>query len=171
MQNIKSTLETEAIFSDDKQHRYLLKKIWDKTNQTVTVITMYPHYDGVKSIDLTTQIIINKVTEKEEFGAINFVNLYSNIDTPINLRHLKKNSYDKHTDIHIMKAVKEADSVLLAWGSYGKKPLVENRVNDVLDMLKPHSKKINILTNPQTNEIMHPLNPYARKAWTIKPLG
>nr|AOQ25914.1 hypothetical protein [Mammaliicoccus sciuri] len=170
MQNIKSTLETEAIFSDDKQHRYLLKKIWDKTKQTVTVITMYPHYDGVKSIDLTTQIIINKVTEKEEFGAVNFVNLYSNIDTPINLRDLKKNSHDKHTDIHIMKAVKEADSVLLAWGSYGKKPLVENRVNDVLDILKPHSKEINILTNPQTNEIMHPLNPYARKAWTIKPL-
>ena len=70
-----------------------------------------------------------------------------------------------------MKAVKEADSVLLALGSYGKKPLVENRVNEVLDMLKPHSKKINILTNPQTNEIMHPLNPYARKDWTIKPLG
>lgn len=43
-------------------------------------------------------------------------------------------------------------------------------VNEVLDMLKPHSKKISILTNPQTNEIMHPLNPYARKAWTIKPL-
>lgn len=51
---------------------------------------MYPHYDGVKSIDLTTQIIINKVTEKEEYGAVNFVNLYSNIDIPINLRHLKK---------------------------------------------------------------------------------
>ena len=26
METIKSTLETEAIFSDDQQHRYLLKK-------------------------------------------------------------------------------------------------------------------------------------------------
>lgn len=26
MQNIQCTLETEAIFSDDNQHRYLLKK-------------------------------------------------------------------------------------------------------------------------------------------------
>lgn len=112
---------------------------------------------------------MNKISEMDEYGAIYFVNLYSHITTPINLKHIE-NSHDKHTDIHIMKAVKEADSVLLAWGSYGKKPLVENRVNDVLDMLKPHKKKINILTNPQTNEIMHPLNPYARKAWTIKPL-
>ncbi len=170
MQNIKSTLETEAIFSDDKQHRYLLKKTWDKTRQTVTVITMYPHYDGVKSIDLTTQIIINKVTEKEEYGAVNFVNLYSNIDTPINLRHLKKNSYDKHTDIHLMKAVKEADIVILAWGAYGKKPKVEGRVKEVLDMLETSNKKVSILTNPQTNEMMHPLNPFARKEWTIKSL-
>ena len=65
MQIIKSTLETEAIFSDDKQHRYLLKKAWDKEKKIVTVITMYPHYDGVLNIDLTTQLIINKVTEKE----------------------------------------------------------------------------------------------------------
>lgn len=34
MKTIKNTLETEAIFSDDQQHRYLLKKTWDseKTN-------------------------------------------------------------------------------------------------------------------------------------------
>ena len=170
MQNIKSTLETEAIFSDDKQHRYLLKKTWDDKKQSIVIITMYPNMTGMLQIDLTTQLIMNKISEMDEYGVIYFVNLYSNITTPINLKHIE-NSHDKHTDIHIMKAVKEADSVLLAWGSYGKKPLVENRVNEVLDMLKPHKKKISILTNPQTNEIMHPLNPYARKDWTIKPLG
>lgn len=46
--------------------------------------------------------------------------------------------------------------------------MVQVRVNGVLEILKPHQKKISILTNPQTNEIMHPLNPMARKAWTIK---
>lgn len=170
MQNIKSTLETEAIFSEDANHRYLLKKTWDNDKKVLTIVTMYPHFSGVLNLDLTTQLVINKISEKEEYGAIYFINLYSNIETPINLKHLE-NSHDKHTDIHIMKAVKEADSVLLAWGSYGKKPLVQNRVDDVLNMLKPHKKKISILTNPQTNEIMHPLNPYARKDWTIKLLG
>lgn len=169
MQNIKSTLETEAIFSDDKQHRYLLKKTWDDKKQSIVIITMYPNMKGMLQIDLTTQLIMNKISEMDEYGAIYFVNLYSNITTPINLKHLE-NSYDKHTDIHIMKAVKEADIVILAWGAYGKKPKVEGRVKEVLDMLETSNKKVSILTNPQTNEMMHPLNPFARKAWTIKSL-
>ncbi|WP_445194666.1 DUF1643 domain-containing protein [Staphylococcus xylosus] len=167
METIKCTLETEAVFSNDRMHRYLLKKVWNKEKEILTIITMYPHYEGVIIVDLTTQLIINKVAEKEEYGGLNIVNLYSNIETPINLKHIE-NSHDKHTDIHIMKAVKESDKVLLAWGSYAKKPLVTTRVNEVLDMLKPHKNKISTLTNPQTNEIMHPLNPYARKIWTIK---
>ena len=167
MQNIQCILETEAIFSDDNQHRYLLKKTWDKDKKIISVITCYPNLEGTKKLDLTTQLIMNKVVEMDEFGSIHFVNLYSNITTPINIKHLE-NSHDKHTDIQIMKAVKESDKVLLAWGSFAKKPLVRTRVNEVLDMLKPHKNKISTLTNPQTNEIMHPLNPYARKTWTIK---
>ncbi|MDW4097350.1 DUF1643 domain-containing protein [Staphylococcus saprophyticus] len=167
MKSIKSVLETEAIFSEDKMHRYLLKKTWDIEKQTITIITMYPHYDGILNIDLTTQLIMNKVTEMEAFGSINFVNLYSNITTPINLKHLE-NAYDKHTDIQIMKVVKESDEVILAWGAYAKKPVVEARVNEVLEMLKPHKKKVKRLINPATNEIMHPLNPKARQKWTLK---
>ncbi|CAC6975676.1 DUF1643 domain-containing protein [Staphylococcus aureus] len=168
MQNIQCTLETEAIFSDDKQHRYLLKKTWDSEKQTLTIITMYPHYDGIINIDLTTQLIMNKVSEMDAFGSIYFVNLYSNITTPINLKHLEENAYDNHTNIQIMKAVKESDEVILAWGAYAKKPVVEARVNEVLEMLKPHKKKVKKLTNPVTNEIMHPLNPKARQKWTLK---
>ena len=63
MQNIQSILETGAIISDDKQHRYLLKKTWDKEKKVLTIITMYPHYDGVLNIDLTTQLIMNKISE------------------------------------------------------------------------------------------------------------
>ncbi|HHD1236614.1 TPA: DUF1643 domain-containing protein [Staphylococcus aureus] len=167
METIKSTLQTEAIFSDDQQHRYLLKKTWDSEKQTITIITMYPNYTGLLRIDLTTQLIMNKVSEMDAFGSINFVNLYSNITTPINLKHLE-NAYDKHTDIQIMKAVKESDEVILAWGAYAKKHVVEARVNEVLEMLKPHKKKVKQLMNPTTNEIMHPLNPKAGQKWTLK---
>lgn len=167
MQNIQSILETEAIFSDDKQHRYLLKKTWDKEKKVLTIITMYPHYDGLLNTDLTTQLIINRVSEMNEIGTLNLINLYSNITTPINLKHLE-NSHDKHTDIQIMKAVKEADEVILAWGAYAKKASVEPRVNEVLEMLKPHKKKVKKLINPQTNEIIHPLNPKARSKWIFK---
>ena len=53
MNTIKSTIHTEAIFSDDEQHRYLLKKTWDEKKPACTVITMYPHLDGVLSLDLS----------------------------------------------------------------------------------------------------------------------
>src|SRR5699024_1154477 len=166
MQNIQCTLETEAIFSDDNQHRYLLKKTWDNDKKIISVITCYTNFEGTKKLDLTTQLIMNKVVEMDEFGSINFVNLYSNITTPINIKHLE-NSHDKHTDIQIMKAVKESDEVILAWGAYAKKPAVESRVNEVLEMLKPHEKKVKKLINPQTNEIIHPLNFIARSIWTL----
>lgn len=81
---------------------------------------MYRYYDGILNIDLTTQLIINKVSEMDAFASINFVILYSNITTPINLKHLE-NTYDMHTDIQIMKEVKELYEVILAWGVYTKK--------------------------------------------------
>lgn len=167
MQNIQCILETEAIFSDDNQHRYLLKKTWDKDKKIISVITCYPNFEGIKKLDLTTQLILNKVSEMKDFGSINFVNLYSNMITTTNIKHIE-NSHDNHTDIQIMKAVKESDEIILAWGAYAKKPVVESRVNEVLEMLKPHKKKVKRLINPATNEIMHPLNPKARQKWTLK---
>ncbi|MCG7337672.1 DUF1643 domain-containing protein [Staphylococcus sp. ACRSN] len=167
MQNIQCILETEAIFSDDNQHRYLLKKTWDKDKKIISVITCYPNLEGTQKLDLTTQLILNKVSEMKDFGSINFVNLYSNMITTTNIKHIE-NSHDKHTDIQIMKAVKEADEVILAWGAYAKKSVVESRVNEILEMLKPHKKKVKRLINPATNEIMHPLNPKARQKWTLK---
>ncbi|MBC2920300.1 DUF1643 domain-containing protein [Staphylococcus saprophyticus] len=167
MQNIQCILETEAIFSDNNQHRYLLKKTWDKDKKIISVITCYPNLEGTQKLDLTTQLILNKVSEMKDFGSINFVNLYSNMITTTNIKHIE-NSHDKHTDIQIMKSVKESDEVILAWGSYAKKPVVEARVNEILEMLKPHKKKVKQLINPETNKIMHPLNPKARSKWIFK---
>ena len=86
MNTIKSTIHTEAIFSDDEQHRYLLKKTWDEKKPVCTVITMYPHLDGVLSLDLTTVLILNQLANSEQYGAVYLVNLFSNIKTPENLK-------------------------------------------------------------------------------------
>ncbi len=103
----------------------------------------------------------------ERYGAVYLVNLFSNIRTPENLKHIK-NPYDEHTDIHLMKAISESDTVILAYGAYAKRPVVIDRVEQVMEMLKPHKKKVKKLINPVTNEIMHPLNPKARQKWILK---
>ncbi|MGX0019764.1 DUF1643 domain-containing protein [Staphylococcus hominis] len=164
MNTIKSTIYTEAIFSDDEQHRYLLKKTWDKKKPACTVITMYPHLDGVLSLDLTTVLILNQLANSERYGAVYLVNLFSNIKSPENLKHIKE-PYDEHTDIHLMKA---SDTVILVYSAYAKRPVVIERVEQVMEILKSHKKKIKKLVNPATNEIMHPLNPKARQKWTLK---
>ena len=136
MNTIKSTIHTEAIFSDDEQHRYLLKT-WDEKKPACTVITMYPHLDGVLS---PTVLILNQLANSEQYGAVYLVNLFSNIKTPENLKHIKE-PYDKHSDIHLMKAISESDAVILAYGAYEASRCCE-RVEQVMEMLKPHKKKV-----------------------------
>ena len=79
MNTIKNTIYTEAIFSKDEKHRYLLKETWDEKKPACTVITMYPHLDGVLSLDLTTVLILNQLANSERYGAVYLVNLFSNI--------------------------------------------------------------------------------------------
>ena len=116
---------------------------------------MYPHLDGVLSLDLTTVFILNQLANSEKYGAVYLVNLFSNIRTPENLKHIKN-------------PISEGDTVILAYGAYAKRPVVVERVEQVMEMLKPHKKKVKRLINPTTNDIMHPLNPKARQKWTLK---
>ena len=67
MNTIKSTIHTEAIFSDDEQHRYLLKETWNNKKPACTVITMYSHLAGVLSLDLTTVLILNQLANSEQY--------------------------------------------------------------------------------------------------------
>lgn len=166
MENITSTMVTTAIFNDNKTHRYLLTKTWNDSKKIATVITMYPNYDGVVNIDLTTQLIINQLS-RMDYGTVHFVNLYSNMTTPKNIKHSKE-AFDKHSDIHIMKAAANSDIIILAWGAYAKQLHVQNRVTQINEMLKEHKKKIKKLVSLETNEIIHPLNPKARQKWTLK---
>ena len=140
MNTIKNTIYTEAIFSKDEKHRYLLKKTWDEKKPACTVITMYPHLDGVLSLDLTTVLILNQLANSERYGAVYLVNLFSNIKSPENLKHINE-PYDEHTDIHLMKAISESETVILAYGAYAKRPVVVERVAQVMEMLKPHKRK------------------------------
>ncbi|MCG2326897.1 DUF1643 domain-containing protein [Staphylococcus epidermidis] len=128
---------------------------------------MYPQLDGVLSLDLTTVLILDQLANSEQYGDVYPVNLFSNIKTPENLKHIKE-PYNKHTDIHLMKAISESETVILAYGAYTKRPVVVERVKQVMEMLKPHKKKVKKLINPVTDEVMHPLNPKARQKWTLK---
>lgn len=50
----KSTLRTEVHFSEDRKHRYLLRKEWDKTKNKAMIIMINPSSADGLVIDHTT---------------------------------------------------------------------------------------------------------------------
>lgn len=73
----KSVVKTEAIFSADKQYRYLLRKKWDKNKKKVMVIMINPSTAAEIFIDHTTMYVINNLF-KLDVGAVDIVNLFPN---------------------------------------------------------------------------------------------
>ena len=122
---------------------------------------MYPHLDGVLSLDLTTVLILNQLANSERYGAVYLVNLFSNIKSPENLKHINE-PYDEHTDIHLMKAISESDTVISCLWCLCEAPCC-SRTCSASDGNVKTSKESQKLINPATNEIMHPLNPKARQ--------
>jgi len=72
----KSMIKTEAIFSENKTHRYLLRKEWNKTKKKVMVIMINPSSADKVRIDHTTMYVINNLS-KMDFGLVDIVNIFS----------------------------------------------------------------------------------------------
>ncbi len=81
----KSILKTEAYFSDDYKHRYLLCKKWDKNSKKAMIIMIQPGMADAMLLDATTVFIINNM-HKLKFGSIEIVNLFSKVDTKLRLQ-------------------------------------------------------------------------------------
>lgn len=78
-------IKSKAIFSDDKEHRLLLRKEWDSEKQTAMVIMINPNTADTVNFDMTTMLVINNL-HKLGFGSVNIVNLYSRIMEKLDLR-------------------------------------------------------------------------------------
>ncbi|MGX0250521.1 hypothetical protein ACUXG5_000131 [Staphylococcus hominis] len=52
-----------------------------------------------------------------------------------------------------MKAICESETVILTYGTYVKRQVVVERVEQVMEMLKFHKKKVKKLINSATNKI------------------
>ncbi len=55
----KSTLRTEAYFSEDGKHRYLLRKEWEKGKKKAMVIMINPSAADNIVMDHTTMFVVN----------------------------------------------------------------------------------------------------------------
>lgn len=157
---------SKALFSDDKKHRLLLSKTWNKDGKTATIIMINPNHADTVAMDLTTMLVINNLNALG-FGAVNIVNLYSMITGRLNLRFNSDDDLiDKDTDKIITQCAEMSDAVIIAWGSAGNtSQRVRLRKAQLLEQLRPFENKLYKIGDKG----YHPLTPIIRTHWELVP--
>ena len=76
----KAILKTETVFSEDRRHRYLLRKEWDTKKPKATIIMTNPSSADLMTMDYTTLYIMNNVV-RLDFGSIDIVNMVARLSS------------------------------------------------------------------------------------------
>ena len=164
----KDTIKCEAIFNDSHTHRYLWKRVWDKDKPTIAIIMLNPCQADNIITDTTTSLVVNNVARLNEYGGVEILNLYSKLTTKLRFTEPDEELNDKENDSYILKAVEESSIAILAWGqAININERIEERVVEVINLLKPYHDKLYMITDGNSVGI-HPLFPGIRAGWTLE---
>lgn len=165
----KSTITCEAVYNEDKTHRFTWKRIWDSKKPVLCVITLNPNSDNVFELDLTSMLVTNNTYRFSEYGGVIVVNLFSCITD-----RLRKEDFSEDTGIaaenirYIQKAAKESESVVIAWGkSANSNKFIKDKVSAVMGELEQFKNKLCYITDCNGETGLHPLTPSVRKGWEL----
>lgn len=166
MKTETTVMKSKALFSDDGEHRLLLRREWDKNGKTAMIIMINPNSADTLCMDMTTMLVLNNLY-KLGFGSVNIVNLYSKITPKLSLRF---NSDDdliaKGCDEMIEEYAVTSDVIIIAWGSLGNtSERVRERQADILKRLSKFRNKLYKIGE----QGYHPLTPDVRSNWDLVP--
>jgi hypothetical protein len=162
------TMKTETIFSDDRKHRYLLRKEWDVKKPKATIIMTNPSTADILMMDYTTLYIINNLV-RLDFGSVDIVNLLSKATTKLQLKQDLDDAMNSVNLEYITKSVEKADNIIIAWGKLGENnKKVRDLQDDLLNHLKSFKEKLYEIADGQGNSGFHPLAPQVRSVWVLK---
>ncbi|MBE7041061.1 MAG: DUF1643 domain-containing protein [Ruminococcaceae bacterium] len=167
----KDTIKCESIFNEDRTHRFLWKRVWNKDKPLMTVIMLNPcHADNIIT-DTTTALVVNNVARLEEYGGVSIVNLYSLLTSKLNFRwNADEELNHEENDNYIKKAAEESETVVLAWGkSTDTNQRIAERAEHVVAMLFGMKEKLKWITDGFRTGV-HPLTPTLRNKWNLVPI-
>jgi hypothetical protein len=120
----ESIVKSKAIFSDDRNHRYLLKRVWDEKKEYATIIMLNPSYADELKYDYSSMRAINYILDNQknellnkEYGGVNIVNLFSIVETNSSNLPSYNERFNNDTNKYIEKAIKESKDIFIGWGS------------------------------------------------------
>lgn len=168
----KNTIKCEAIFNDDRTHRYLWRRIWDKDKPIISVIMLNPCQADNIITDTTTYLVVNNVAMLGEYGGVDILNLYSKLTTKLNFKEDSDEELnDAENDAFIIKSVMESSKTILAWGKASdSNTRIKDRVVKVLNLLEKHQDKLYMITDG-ARVGLHPLTPSVRNKWILEKLS
>ena len=161
----KSVLKTEAVFSEDRQYRFILKKEWDNKKPKATIIMSNAGSSDMIKTDHTTMFIINNLV-KLDYGSFDILNLIPKITNKLNLANdleIDDKIFDENIKF-LVKSAETSEKVLIAWGSLSSKSVTVIK-NEVIDALKPFADKLFTISNEVNGKSFHPLAPQIRNVW------
>ena len=168
MNTIKTTLTTEAIFNDDHNKRFLLRKVWDENLPKLTIVMLAPSEASGVALDTTTQLCLNNAS-RLGYGSIAIVNLFATIND-FDLK--QQTGFGDPDNLNaIIAACQNCDQIVYAPGTgKAKNRFFLNRQEEVLKALLPMEEKLSCLCNEICNtRLHHPLSPAVR-IWNLSPL-
>ena len=167
MQTIKTTLTTNAVFSDDGKKRYLLTKTWDADKPALAIIMLAPSEASGIVLDSTTMRVLNNAS-RLGYGGVTILNLF---DTLNDFQLRQAELEDAENMKIILSAAQTADVVVYAAGvGKAKNKLFQERQRQVLEALQSVEHKLFCLCDAEGNaRLQHPLSPAVR-TWEMSPL-
>lgn len=163
----KIVMKTEVVFSEDRLHRYLLKKEWDVKKPRAAIIMTNPSTADMLMMDYTTLYIINNLV-KLGFGAVDIVNISSVMTTKFKVT--KDILTDEENFNCIVKSAEKSDNVIIAWGKLGENNKAVREIQDkVLERLTPFKDKLYTIAPKYDGDTgFHPLAPQIRFVWVLR---
>ena len=164
----KHTIKCESVFNDERTHRYLVKRVWDKDKPCMAVIMINPCMSDNVVTDTTTMLVINNVARMEEYGGVHILNLYSMLTNKLCFRfNSDEDLSHKENDTYILKSAEECSKVILAWGkTENTNQRIGERATKVVSLLQPFSDKLFQISDGERIGL-HPLTPTARARWDL----
>ena len=162
----KDTIKCEAVFSEDKKHRFLWKRVWDKDRPMACVIMLNPCHADTLTMDVTTSLVANNIVRLGGYGGVSIVNLFSLLTNKLIFRFADTLN-DEANDTYIQKAAEEASVVILAWGKAADVNLkIYQRSQQVIKLLKGQKEKLRVISDGKRSGC-HPLTPALRSQWYL----
>lgn len=161
----KTSIKTEAVYSEDKQKRYSLSIEWDKQKpKAVVIMVSAGQTNGVAFDNSTNLVLLNLVSLG--YGSVKVVNLFATIG---NGKAVIEKEHDEENIKQILNNAANADTIIYAVGTgHSTNKSFRERQQELLEKLIQYEDKLMCIADAGGQKFYHPLCPKVRR-WTLEP--